>query len=160
MSNTPSDRKAIVLLSSLGGFIGALCCLTPIVLVLLGLASVSVAASLGNRLYGDYKWEFRLVALVFMVVALVLYFRRRGICTLDDVKRQRNRVVNVTVLVLLAAVWVYIFGNYVVLHYWGMAAGLPLAQYDESWAIPASAVVLAALLVASFVIRKLNSGRS
>ncbi len=140
------DRRAIFLLSSLGAFIGGLCCLTPIVAVLLGLSTVAAANSLGNTLYGDYMWHFRAAAAVFLAAALVVYFRKRGICTLDQAKRERNRILNAAILTLLAAVAGYTFWNYVVLHYWGIAAGLPWAQWDESWAIPLSAVLVAATL--------------
>jgi hypothetical protein len=147
----PSDRKAVLLLSSLGGFIGALCCLAPIILVLFGLASVSAAASLGNVLYGDYAWAFRAAALLFLAAGLVFYFRKRGICSLDDAKRHRTQLLNVTFLVLLTSTSIYVFWNYVVLHYWGIAAGLPWAQWDESWAIPWSAGLLTASAAAIFL---------
>jgi hypothetical protein len=150
----PGERKAILLLASLGGFIGALCCLAPIVLVLLGLASVSAAASLGNVLYGEYAWAFRIAALVFLAIGLVVYFRKRGICSLSDANRQRVLVTNITFLVLLTSTSIYIFWNYVVLHYWGIAAGLPWAQWDESWAIPWSAGLLAASAIALILYRR------
>ncbi len=152
-TGAPSDRKAIFLLSSLSAFVAGLCCLTPIVMVLLGLAGVSAANSLGNSLYGEYKWEFRLAALVFLVAGLVVYFRRRGICTIDDARRQRNRLLNVSFLVIFTAIGLYVFWNYVALHYWGIAAGLPWAQWDERWAIPTSAALLAGAAVAIFLSR-------
>jgi hypothetical protein len=139
----PKDRKAVVVLSLLTGLVGGLCCLTPIVLVLVGLAGVSAANSLGDKLYGDYKWEFRAAALVFLVLALFIYFRKSGICTLDQAKRQRNRIINITSLVLIASTAFYVFWTYIVLHYWGILAGLPWAVWDESWALPASAVLFA-----------------
>jgi hypothetical protein len=139
----PGDRKAVLIFSSAAALIGGLCCLTPIVLVLLGLASVSVAASLGNVFYGDYKWLFRASGLLFLSVALIVYFRRQGICTLDEAKRQRDRLVNISMIVLVMSIGAYILWTYVILHYWGIAAGLPWAQYDEIWAIPTSAVVIA-----------------
>ncbi len=142
MEQPPNDRKAVLLVASLTAFVGALCCLTPIVLVLFGLAAVSIANDLGNVLYGDYKWAFRLAALVFLTLGLVVYFRRRGVCTLDEARRQRTRIFNVALLSLFTAVSLYVFWNYVVLYYWGIAAGLPWSQWDERWAIPASAVLL------------------
>lgn len=140
------DRKGIWLLSTLFGFVGALCCLTPIVMVLLGLATISAANSWGNVLYGEYKWAFRAAAVVFLVLGLVVYFRRRGICTLDDARRQRNRIINFSLLALIFGIGIYLFWNYIVLHYWGIAVGLPWSSYDESWAIPASIVVFAAAI--------------
>ena len=143
MATPPNDRKAIVLVSSLGAFVGGLCCLTPIAVVLFGLAGISVANDLGNTLYGDYKWHFRVAALVFLTAGLVVYFRRRGVCSLDEARRQRNRILNVALLSLFTCGSVYVFWNYVALHYWGIAAGLPWAQWDESWAIPTSVILLA-----------------
>ncbi len=156
-SAPPSDRRAIVLLSALGAFVAGLCCMAPIVIVLFGLATVAAANDLGNKLYGDYKWEFRLAALAFLIAGLVVYFRRRGVCTLDQARRERTRILNVGLLALFTASALYVFWNYVVLHYWGIAAGLPWAQWDESWAIPASAVLLA--LAALAILLRRNSSR-
>jgi NADH:ubiquinone oxidoreductase subunit 6 (subunit J) len=147
-----SDRRGIFLLSGLAALVGGLCCLTPIVLVLLGLASISVAASLGNVLYGDYHWEFRLAALVFLALALVVYFRRRGICTLDQVRRQRNRIINASLVVLIFAVGIYVFWTYVAVHWLGIWVGLPWRQYDESWAVPLSAAILGAAAILYFIL--------
>ncbi len=149
-----SDRKGIFIISALAGLIGGLCCLTPIVLVLLGLASISAAAGLGNVLYGDYKWLFRAAALGFLALSLWAYFRRKGICTLDQARRQRNRIINTSLLVLITAAGIYIFWTYIAVHYWGIAVGLPWAQYDESWAVPASAAVLGAALVLYLVLSR------
>ena len=147
-----SDRKGIVVLSGLAALVGGLCCLTPVVLVLLGLASISAAASLGNVLYGDYHWEFRLGAFAFLALALVVYFRRRGICTLDQARRQRRRIINTSLVVLIFAVGIYIFWTYVAVHWFGIWAGLPWRQYDESWAVPLSAGVLGAAVILYFIL--------
>ncbi len=142
-----SERKGVLVISGLAALVGGLCCLTPIVLVLLGLASVAVAADLGNVLYGNYKWVFRIVALAFIAGALVVYFRKRGICTLDQARRERNRILNTSLVVLTTSIGAYIFWAYVAVHYWGVAAGLPWVQYDESWAIPLAAAILAAAAI-------------
>jgi RsiW-degrading membrane proteinase PrsW (M82 family) len=123
-----------VLLSSLGAIIASLCCLTPLVLVFLGFASISTAVSLDNVLSGKYVWAFRLAALGFATFAVWVYFRRRGICTLDAARRQRNRILNVVLLSVLFGTAGYITLNYIVLAYLGAAAGLP---WDiEHWAVP------------------------
>ncbi len=146
-NNQTSDRKNILLFSVIAGIIAGLCCLTPIVLVTLGLATISFAADLGNVLYGRYRWAFRFSALLFLAAGLVLYFRRRGICTLDQARHQRNRILNVSLLVLTAASGIYIFWTYIVLHYWGIAAGLPWAQYRENWVIPAVVIMFGLFLL-------------
>lgn len=156
-----SDRKGIVLFSLLAGIIGGLCCLTPIVMVLLGVATVAVAADVGNVLYGDYRWVFRLAALGFLAAGLLVYFRRKGICTLDQAKRQRNRIINTSLLILTAATGVYLFWTYVVLHYWGIAAGLPWAQYsDEYWAVPGTIIVFAVFSLLYWRFRRAASAHS
>jgi hypothetical protein len=145
---TDDGRRSLLLLSSLGGLLGGLCCFPPIVLVLLGLAGVTTAANWGNLLYGEYRWYFRAMATVFLIAGMTIYFRRRGVCTLGQARRRRNWLINTCLLAGLTAISVHIFWTYVVLHYWGIAAGLPWAQYDESWAIPTSAVLFATLLLA------------
>ena len=153
-SKKQTDRKAIFLLSSLAGILGGLCCLTPIVLVLFGLATISGAASLGMVLYGEYRWVFRAVAFLFLALGLVVYFRQSGICTREAARRERNRLINVSLLAVFTSVAAYVFWTYVLLHYWGIAAGLPWAQYDESWAIPLSIGLFASVIVVSLAIRR------
>jgi NADH:ubiquinone oxidoreductase subunit 6 (subunit J) len=153
-STNRQDRKAIVVFSSLGGIFAGLCCFPPIVWVMFGLAGVAFANDLGNVLYGDYRWLFRAVTLLLLAVGLFFYFRRSGICTLDQARRERNRILNVSLLVLVTGIGIYIFWTYIVLHYWGIAAGLPWAQYDESWAYPASAAVLGFAAVLAYILRR------
>jgi hypothetical protein len=145
-------------LSSLTGLLGGLCCFPPIAAVLLGLSSIAAANSMGNVLYGEYKWHFRGAALVFLAGALVLSFRRSGICTLDQARRQRGAIVNAVLLTLAGATAMYTFWTYVVLHYWGIAVGLPWAQWDESWAIPLSAALFALTAVLFVVLRRRGAG--
>jgi len=97
-----------------------LCCLSPIIILLLGLGSVGFASSLADTLYGDYKWYFRLGGLIVLVIALVLYFRDRGICTLDAAKRKRNEILNTTLIATTIGVLGYIVWLYVIVHYWGV----------------------------------------
>ena len=92
--------KSIVKLISTSTIIASMCCLPSVVLVLFGLASVSSAAALSDTLYwgGEgYEW-FRptmlAIASISVIVGLVIYFRNRGICTFDDVQRQRRKVIN------------------------------------------------------------------
>lgn len=106
--------------------VASLCCLPSVVLVLFGLASVSTAAALSDKLYwGPMRYVLYAVSLALAVAGLVVYFRRRGICTLDAAKRERNRIVNTSLLVLLGGVLTYLVWNYVILDLIGIAAGLP-----------------------------------
>ncbi len=101
--------------------IASLCCLSPVILVLLGISTVGFGASLADSLYGTYKWYFRLAGILALAFALLFYFRRaQGICTIDDAKRRRNEIINTTALVLIAGVLGYIFFLYVAVHYIGV----------------------------------------
>jgi hypothetical protein len=141
-AGTGTARKSLLLQSALAVVIASLCCLTPVVLVLFGLASISTALSLDDKLYGQYGWVFRLAALVLLAVALIVYFRRRGVCTLDEARQQRNRIINVTLLTVVFAVAARIAVMFIALEYGGAAVGLPWAP--PSWAFPAVGVLLVA----------------
>ena len=156
-ARTGTAGKALLLQSALAVVIGSLCCLTPVVLVLFGLASISTAVSVDNTLYGQYAWAFRLAALVLLALALIVYFRRRGVCTLDDARRQRNRIINVVLLTVVCAVAAYIAVMYIALEYGGAAVGLPWAP--PSWAFPAVGILLVAGGLLFFVPRVFHGVR-
>ena len=124
------NTKSLIKLISTSTIIASMCCLPSVVLVLFGLASVSTAAALSDTLYwgGDgYDW-FRptmlAIATLSVIIGLVVYFRNRGICTFDDVKRQRRKVINTSLLVLITAYISYLIFNYVILTEVGILLGL------------------------------------
>lgn len=115
------DTRALLRIASIPVILASLCCLSPLILVLLGLGTVSFASSLADTLYGEYRWYFRALGLVALIASLVFYFRReRGICTIDDAKRRRNEVLNIAALALLVGTLGYLFFLYVVVHWAGV----------------------------------------
>lgn len=115
------NSKDILKLTSLPVVIASLCCLSPVILVLLGLSTVSFAGSLADTLYGDYKWAFRGAGLLALAGAIFWYLRRqKGICTLDEAKKRRNEIINIVALAVIASVIGYLFFLYVVVHYIGV----------------------------------------
>ncbi|MEK7128589.1 MAG: hypothetical protein AAB933_03445 [Patescibacteria group bacterium] len=113
--------KKLLKISSVPVVIASLCCLSPIILVALGISTVSFATSLSDTLYGEYKWVFRLVGLAALIVSVVFYLRReKGICTIDEAKRRRKEIINIVFLTLSVGVLGYIFFLYVVVHYVGV----------------------------------------
>ena len=111
--------------------IASMCCLPSVILVMFGLASVSTAASLSNTLYwgeDGYAW-FRPMLNIFssicVIIGLILYFRREGICSFDEAKRQKRRVINISILVAIITILAYILLNYVILTEVGIALQLP-----------------------------------
>jgi hypothetical protein len=108
-------------ISSLPVFLASLCCLSPVILVLLGVASASFASSLADTLYGDYKWVFRGVGLLALLGSLYYYLtRQKGICTIDEAKRRRNEIINYLALTLIIGVLGYLVFLYIVVHYIGV----------------------------------------
>lgn len=102
----------------------SLCCLTPVILVLLGLGGVAFATSLSDTLYGQYRWIFRAAGLVLLGISLLVYFRGKGICTINQVKRQRRKIINTVLLALVIGIIGYIFFLYVVVEIVGKALGI------------------------------------
>lgn len=120
-NNGMQKIKEILKISSWPVIIASLCCLSPVILVLLGVASVSFASSLADTFYGEYKWVFRGVGLLALLVSLYYYLtRQKGICTIDEVKKRRNEIINYIALTVVAGVLGYIFFLYVVVHYIGV----------------------------------------
>jgi len=113
--------REILKISSIPVFVASLCCLSPVILVLIGVSTVSFASSLADTLYGEYKWAFRSLGLLALVVAIIVYLRRQvGICTLDEVKKRRNEVINIVAMALIVGVLGYLFFLYVIVHYIGV----------------------------------------
>ncbi len=113
--------KEVLKISSIPVLVASLCCLSPVILVLLGLSTVSFASSLADTLYGDYKWLFRAVGAIALLGSLVFYLRRQiGVCTFDEALKRRNEIINYVALTIVAGVLGYVFFLYVVVHYLGV----------------------------------------
>lgn len=112
--------KELFRLTGLPVIFASLCCLSPIVIVLLGLGSLSFAGSLADNLYYNYRWLFRVIGVLLLVASLVYYFRQKGICTLDQAKKQRNKIINTVLITFGVSIFAYIIWLYVILHYVGL----------------------------------------
>ena len=125
------DIKALWKYIGGSAFLASMCCFPSVVLVFFGLASVSSAAALSNDLYrgtngmGWFRPLLSGVSVVLVLVGLTLYFRSEGICTLDQAKKQRTRIVNTSLVVLILSTLIYLVFNYVVLTEVGIALDLP-----------------------------------
>lgn len=116
---------SILKLTGIPVVVASLCCLAPVIIVLFGLGSISLAASLADTLYGDYKWVFRGVGLVLLALSVIWYLRQQKcICTIDDAKKRQNEVLNIVVLSLAAGIVGYFVFLYVVVEYAGMWLGI------------------------------------
>lgn len=122
---TPERARFLKRLVPASVFVGGLCCFTPIVLLLLGVSSVTYAASLADVLYGQYKWVFRSVSLLMLLGAIAWYFyTKENVCTFDAFKRKRNEILNVVLIAVIIATIGYIVWLYGVVHVIGVWLGL------------------------------------
>ncbi len=100
------DRAGLKL-GALAGLVGIACCVSPLVLVLLGLSSVSFAISLGNTLYYDYGWYFRGAALLLAAVGVGGILRSRNSCSLQGARQQWRALL--TVILTMAIVYAALY---------------------------------------------------
>jgi len=61
---------------------GIVCCVSPVVLFLLGISTAAEAVTLGDRLYYGYAWYFRGAGLLLAAAATIIYLRRRRSCSM------------------------------------------------------------------------------
>ena len=139
MEESVNERKSLIRIISGSAIIASMCCLPSVILVLFGLASVSSAAALSNSLYwgeDGYGW-FRptmlILAAMFVLIGLVIHFRSRGICTLDQAKRARRKIINTSLLVIIISYISYLLLNYVILTEIGILLDLPWEESRESY---------------------------
>lgn len=100
------DRSGLTL-GILAGLLGIACCVSPVVLVVLGLSTVSFAISLGNTLYYEYGWYFRGAALLLAIVGIVATLWCRKSCSLAGARDQWRLLL--TVSVSMAAVYTILY---------------------------------------------------
>ncbi|MCP2503912.1 MAG: hypothetical protein NLN65_01250 [Candidatus Poseidoniaceae archaeon] len=119
--------------------VASLCCLPSVVMVMLGLATVSTGAALSDTLYwggdgfGWFRGTMLFIAFLSVIVGLVVYFREQGICTFDEAKRNRRKVINTSLMVLVIAYLLYLLFNYVILTELGIAVGLPWESSRDAY---------------------------
>ncbi len=121
------DKRPLASLVALSAVTASMCCLPSVIWVLFAGSSAIVAADqLSNNLYYSWvRYALYAVSLSMVAIGLVIYFRKRGVCSLDDVKKERRKVVNTSLAVFTASIIAYLFWNFVILEILGIAIGLP-----------------------------------
>lgn len=109
MTENKNIDKGAVKIGFGAGTIALLCCVSPIVLVLLGLSTVSGAIALGYNLYDNYKVYFVGASLIFLTAALYLHFRKNKICTIEGVKTHKNIIIVAVIVMVLTYIFWYYF---------------------------------------------------
>jgi len=122
-----AEARSLWKLIGASAFAASLCCVPSVVWVLFAGSSAIVAADqLSNDLYfGIGRWLLYLVALALAGAGLTIHFRRE---TLDDAKRERQRIVNTSLAVITAVIVLYLVWDYIILQLIGIAVGLPWSE--------------------------------
>ena len=125
-----SETKSLWKVIGLGAVTASMCCLPSVVWVLFAGSSAIIAADqLSNNLYfGIARPIIYSIAIAMVGVGLVIHFRSRGVCTLDQAKKERRRIINTTLAVLTSTFVIYFIWNYIILELIGIALGLPWAE--------------------------------
>ncbi len=100
------DRSGLKL-GVLAGLVGIACCVSPVILVLLGLSSVSFALSLGKTLYYGYGWYFRGAAILLAAAGVVGILRRRKSCSVRGLREQWR--LTLTVILSMALIYAVLY---------------------------------------------------
>ena len=121
------DVAELAPLVGLSAIISSLCCLPSVIWVLFAGSSAIVAAdSLSNELYySSFRYLLYFISFVLLMGGIILYFRNKGICTINDAKKNKNRIINTTLMVFSLSIVVYLIWNFLVLELLGIAVGLP-----------------------------------
>ena len=115
-------------------FVSSLCCVPSIVLVMLGISTTTAAAALSDRLYwGIARPILYAISIAMLSAGLWIYFRRQNICTLDDVKRNRNRIINTILIVFILSYVIYFVWNYIILEIIGLAIDIDEWKETAIW---------------------------
>ncbi len=82
-----SELKSGAAIGLVSGFAAITCCVSPVVFVLIGIATAAEAVTLGDTLYYTYGWFFRAFGAVVAAAAVIVYLRRRRGCSIDGARR-------------------------------------------------------------------------
>ncbi len=121
------DAKPLAFIALLSALTASMCCLPSVIWVLFAGSSAIVAADqLSNDLYFSWvRYALYALAASMLVAGLLVYYRDRGICTLDDARKESRRILNTTLALFTATIVAYLIWNYVVLELAGIYLGLP-----------------------------------
>lgn len=98
---TDGSKRFGIGLGLLSGFVGMLCCVTPVVLVLFGMATATAAVSLATRWYAEYAWYLRGAAALLAIAGIMLRLWRLDACSLRGARANLNLIVTTAVVGVL-----------------------------------------------------------
>ncbi len=102
------DIKTAIGLGSLAGVIALFCCVAPIVLVLLGLSTVSAAIALSYFWYDNFKWVFLSSSALFLIASVTLYLRAKKQCSISGIRKNVNFILAIVIIAILVYLLLFI----------------------------------------------------
>lgn len=111
-----NDDKTFFKIGVVAAFLASLCCIGPLILIALGVGTASSVLSIGYN-----KPYFLIGALLFFVVAAILYVRKKNkaVCDCGDgtQKLDRQKIAIQIVIALCAMVTLYLLLTFVLVPY-------------------------------------------
>ncbi|PIN80480.1 hypothetical protein COV11_03925 [Candidatus Woesearchaeota archaeon CG10_big_fil_rev_8_21_14_0_10_30_7] len=100
------EKNKSLAFGSLTGLFGSLCCTAPLVLVLLGLSTVSGGMSLAGYFQETFRWTlFIPLATLFLILAIYFHIKNKNnVCNLKTLKA--NKIFVLTTVFSAIIVWV------------------------------------------------------
>lgn len=89
---TSGEIKKGILFGVTSGLVAITCCVSPVVVALLGIATAAEAVSLGDTLYYTYGWFFRAAGIAAAAAAVIIFLRGRRECSLQGAYRYRGMI--------------------------------------------------------------------
>jgi len=88
-----------------GGFLASLCCFGPLILVFLGLSSISFAIGISK-----FRPYFITLSVIFLIFAIYFYIKKKeGVCSRKTLKRNWIEILSAiffAILIWYVLVWV------------------------------------------------------
>jgi len=95
-------------LSIVPAVLASSCCLTIPALTLLGI-------SFGENIFLEYKWLFRFLAFVVLLLSLAVYFYKQGVTSKTAFMEKQNTIVLISIqTIVFACVFYVLFLHYIV----------------------------------------------
>ena len=122
-----NDVSSLAPVIGLSAVTASLCCLPSIIWVLFGGCSAIVAANTlsGTLYYSPFRSFLYSLSFIMLLSGLILFFRKQGICTLDEAKQNQQRIINTSLAAFTITILSYLVWNFVILEILGIALGLP-----------------------------------
>lgn len=114
MNIESEDYTPVISISFISALIAGFCCIAPVVLVLLGISTVSFAAALNNTIETVYDMAFMIAGLAFLFLAISIYVNTKGKLEYQPNRRYINLFILGLMFFTVAYLLLHDFAAYVI----------------------------------------------